>query len=181
MSTNGLDTTPHKPVKLERSGTRVEAHSLQGAVGLNGLQGIVKGSQGDRVVVDFGQPHGRKALKPANLTIRHAIPQEPVPKKRQMPEGTQESNASVKSRRSDAQSIEGLLFQQGTVGSATLTALQSTNQATIPEIVSTINSLGLYKQTLNVKQVQRAIVGLETPRGDGGRTSGRGLVDVLDR
>jgi len=49
-------------------GTVVEAHSLSRA-DLNGARGRVKGMQEDRVQVDFGDPHGGKALKPANLKI----------------------------------------------------------------------------------------------------------------
>lgn len=50
-------------------GASVEAHSLSVAA-LNGQRGKVLGPQGaERVRVEFPDPHGEKALKPANLTI----------------------------------------------------------------------------------------------------------------
>jgi len=49
------------------SGCLVEAHSLSAAA-LNGLQGRVGGLQGEeRYSVEFPEPNGQKALKPANL------------------------------------------------------------------------------------------------------------------
>lgn len=50
-----------------RYGTRVQAHGLQSAPQLNGAAGQVVGMQGDRVLVDFGHPHGEKALREDNL------------------------------------------------------------------------------------------------------------------
>eukprot|EP00928_Gymnodinium_smaydae_P033383 TRINITY_DN23925_c0_g1_i1.p1 TRINITY_DN23925_c0_g1~~TRINITY_DN23925_c0_g1_i1.p1 ORF type:complete len:604 (-),score=72.51 TRINITY_DN23925_c0_g1_i1:312-2123(-) len=49
-------------------GTIVEAHSLSQA-DLNGMRGQVVGRQADRIQVDFGDPHGLKALKPSNLKV----------------------------------------------------------------------------------------------------------------
>jgi len=48
------------------TGDSVEAHSLLSGA-LNGKRGSVVGTQGDRVRVDFGRPHGEKALRPTNL------------------------------------------------------------------------------------------------------------------
>lgn len=49
-------------------GVTVEAHSLS-SNDFNGLRGKVLGPKGDRVNVDFPEPHGAKALKPANLKL----------------------------------------------------------------------------------------------------------------
>lgn len=49
-------------------GATVEAHSLSAAE-LNGLKGTVVGPKGDRVSIKFPDPHGTKALKPANLKL----------------------------------------------------------------------------------------------------------------
>mmetsp|Transcript_119935 Transcript_119935/g.207452 ORF Transcript_119935/g.207452 Transcript_119935/m.207452 type:complete len:424 (-) Transcript_119935:98-1369(-) len=49
-------------------GAEVEAHSLSNA-DFNGLRGKVLGPKGDRVNVEFPEPHGAKALKPANLKL----------------------------------------------------------------------------------------------------------------
>jgi len=57
-------------------GDRVEAHSLVRASHLNGLVGRVCQFQDDRVGVDFGQPHGIKALQPTNLLL---LPSEKLP------------------------------------------------------------------------------------------------------
>jgi len=50
------------------TGALVEAHSLSVAE-LNGAQGRVLGPQGDRIRVSFPDPHGEKALKPANIKV----------------------------------------------------------------------------------------------------------------
>eukprot|EP00756_Hemistasia_phaeocysticola_P024428 Hpha_TRINITY_DN15949_c0_g6::TRINITY_DN15949_c0_g6_i1::g.75197::m.75197 len=50
-----------------RRGARVEAHGLQSTPQLNGARGVVIGMQGNRVLVDFGEPHGEKALREDNL------------------------------------------------------------------------------------------------------------------
>eukprot|EP00662_Eupelagonemidae_sp_cell21_P002862 gene2862-biopygen30489 len=54
-------------------GTDVIAHGLVAAAALNGLRGTVvitrEGNAGERVGVDFGAPHGRKAIRPANLRV----------------------------------------------------------------------------------------------------------------
>lgn len=50
------------------AGALVEAHSLSNPT-FNGLQGRVLGPQGERVRVEFEQPHGEKALKPDNLKV----------------------------------------------------------------------------------------------------------------
>lgn len=47
-------------------GMEVKAHSLSAAA-LNGIVGSVTGVRGDRIVVQFPDPHGEKALKPGNL------------------------------------------------------------------------------------------------------------------
>merc|ERR1740123_1824330 len=57
-------------------GARVEAHSLVGAAHLNGLVGTACAYKGDRVGVDFGSPHGVKALKATNLL---ALPADRLP------------------------------------------------------------------------------------------------------
>jgi G3E family GTPase len=57
-------------------GTRVEAHSLVGASHLNGLVGKVCAFEKDRLGVDFGSPHGVKALKATNLLV---FPAEKMP------------------------------------------------------------------------------------------------------
>eukprot|EP00930_Biecheleria_cincta_P077277 TRINITY_DN6455_c1_g1_i1.p1 TRINITY_DN6455_c1_g1~~TRINITY_DN6455_c1_g1_i1.p1 ORF type:complete len:452 (+),score=97.67 TRINITY_DN6455_c1_g1_i1:48-1403(+) len=49
-------------------GATVEAHSLSNN-DFNGMRGNVLGPQGDRVSVEFPEPHGVKALKPVNLKI----------------------------------------------------------------------------------------------------------------
>eukprot|EP00927_Polykrikos_kofoidii_P069143 TRINITY_DN64527_c0_g1_i1.p1 TRINITY_DN64527_c0_g1~~TRINITY_DN64527_c0_g1_i1.p1 ORF type:complete len:438 (-),score=56.62 TRINITY_DN64527_c0_g1_i1:157-1308(-) len=49
-------------------GATVEAHSLSNDA-FNGLKGSVLGPKGDRVSVEFPEPQGTKALKPANLRI----------------------------------------------------------------------------------------------------------------
>merc|ERR1711860_199543 len=49
-------------------GTPVEARSLSKA-DMNGACGKVTGRQNDRVQVEFGEPHGSKALKPSNLKV----------------------------------------------------------------------------------------------------------------
>lgn len=49
-------------------GVKVLAHSL-GKADLNGAVGTVVGHQGDRVIVEFQEPLGKKALKPENLTL----------------------------------------------------------------------------------------------------------------
>jgi len=60
----------------------VEAHSLSAAE-MNGLQGTVLGPQpeGERFRVRFADPHGEKALKPANLKVieRVPVPVDPFP------------------------------------------------------------------------------------------------------
>eukprot|EP00662_Eupelagonemidae_sp_cell21_P055441 gene55441-61132_t len=51
-------------------GARVVTHGMLKAVQLNGLCGTVvkpADGEGDRVGVDFGPPHGKKAILPANL------------------------------------------------------------------------------------------------------------------
>merc|ERR1712060_304378 len=55
------------------AGAVVEAHSLSTAA-LNGLQASVLGPQGERIRVQFPEPHGEKALKPANLKIIDRAP-----------------------------------------------------------------------------------------------------------
>lgn len=50
------------------SGKTVVAHSLK-TVSLNGARGTVTGLQGDRLQVQFDQPHGQKALKQDNLRL----------------------------------------------------------------------------------------------------------------
>mmetsp|Transcript_52860 Transcript_52860/g.153821 ORF Transcript_52860/g.153821 Transcript_52860/m.153821 type:complete len:438 (-) Transcript_52860:118-1431(-) len=50
------------------AGALVEAHSLSNPT-FNGLQGRVIGPQGERIRVEFEQPHGEKALKPDNLKV----------------------------------------------------------------------------------------------------------------
>jgi len=55
------------PSSRFRRGTSVQAHGLQSAPQLNGATGVVVGMQGDRVLVDFGHPHGEKALREDNL------------------------------------------------------------------------------------------------------------------
>lgn len=58
-------------------GTRVEAHSLVGASDLNGYVGKVSSKEKNgRVGIDFGQPHGVKALKACNLL---QLPSEKLP------------------------------------------------------------------------------------------------------
>lgn len=59
-------TSPSQAIAL---GARVEAHSLVGASHLNGFIGKVTAFQGDRIGVDFGSPHGVKALQAANLLV----------------------------------------------------------------------------------------------------------------
>jgi len=49
-------------------GTMVEAHSLSKA-DMNGARGKVVGRQNDRIQVEFGDPHGSKALKVSNLKV----------------------------------------------------------------------------------------------------------------
>lgn len=60
------------------NGVLVEAHSLS-AAHLNGLRGRVLGPQGERVRVDFSEPNGEKALKPANLTLVEEPGESPPP------------------------------------------------------------------------------------------------------
>eukprot|EP00662_Eupelagonemidae_sp_cell21_P039921 gene39921-4136_t len=54
-------------------GARVVARGLVAAAALNGCAGTVvrvtAGDVGDRVGVDFGTPHGEKAVRPANLRL----------------------------------------------------------------------------------------------------------------
>eukprot|EP01062_Namystynia_karyoxenos_P067906 TRINITY_DN6200_c0_g1_i1.p1 TRINITY_DN6200_c0_g1~~TRINITY_DN6200_c0_g1_i1.p1 ORF type:complete len:459 (+),score=75.31 TRINITY_DN6200_c0_g1_i1:67-1443(+) len=49
-------------------GDEVETHSLRERA-LNGCRGWVVGIQNDRVVVQLPEPHGQKALRPANLRL----------------------------------------------------------------------------------------------------------------
>ncbi|CAE7637823.1 unnamed protein product [Symbiodinium sp. CCMP2592] len=57
------------PAASMKLGDRVESHSLASAPHLNGLVGKVVAFQEGRVGVDFGSPHGVKALKEANLLL----------------------------------------------------------------------------------------------------------------
>jgi len=50
------------------AGCLVEAHSLSTPT-FNGMRGRVRGLAEDRVRVEFPEPHGKKDLKPANLTV----------------------------------------------------------------------------------------------------------------
>lgn len=50
------------------AGALVEGHALSTPT-FNGMQGRVLGPQGDRIRVQFPEPHGEKALKPANLKV----------------------------------------------------------------------------------------------------------------
>jgi len=54
-------------------GSTVEAHSLAAAPEFNGMQGKVAGMAGERVRVQFADPHGEKKLKPANLKAVDSI------------------------------------------------------------------------------------------------------------
>lgn len=61
------------------AGALVEAHSLSNPT-FNGLRGRILGPQGERVRVDFSEPHGEKALKPDNLkVIERSKPEGDVP------------------------------------------------------------------------------------------------------
>lgn len=57
-----------REIEILTPGLLVEAHSL-GHSELNGLQGRIKGWQQKRLVVDFGDIHGEKALLPKNLRL----------------------------------------------------------------------------------------------------------------
>ena len=81
---SGLSWTPTSTTSVEHSlrvsnyiapppdpfpaGTLVETHSLK-ATQMNGLKGVVIGPQGDRLRIQLEEPHGEKALKPANLKV----------------------------------------------------------------------------------------------------------------
>ena len=53
-------------IELE-PGIQVTACDLKGQAALNGKRGIIKGRQGDRIVVIFPEPFGEKALRPLNI------------------------------------------------------------------------------------------------------------------
>jgi len=55
------------------AGALVEAHSLSTPT-FNGMQASVLGPQGERIRVQFPEPHGEKALKPANLKVIDRAP-----------------------------------------------------------------------------------------------------------
>jgi alpha-beta hydrolase superfamily lysophospholipase len=77
------------------AGAIVEAHSLN-AAHMNGLRGPVLGPQGERVRVKFPDPHGEKALKPANLTVVEAPPEPQAPPPDPFPAGTLVETHSLK-------------------------------------------------------------------------------------
>eukprot|EP01062_Namystynia_karyoxenos_P069823 TRINITY_DN65260_c0_g1_i1.p1 TRINITY_DN65260_c0_g1~~TRINITY_DN65260_c0_g1_i1.p1 ORF type:complete len:735 (+),score=225.79 TRINITY_DN65260_c0_g1_i1:71-2206(+) len=56
-----------------QQGAQLEVHGVEKVPELNGLVGAAVRLQGDRVVVRLPDPHGDKALKPANLKRRTAV------------------------------------------------------------------------------------------------------------